>query len=474
MAPLPSSRVPAAAVQQRLPLGSPLENEEDPPITAAPPVALGYLSAGVGPYASTPSLACPERNMRSGQEWLPLQAGGKSWTKDPKANLFLDTFNGGSEHQRGLFVVLRHVCTLEGTTSMYLFRGGKSSNAWQHFDLVAGSRLSNGVQRSRHGAVSSYRKDGKDATKVHGGAAEGPMSQYLTASRIRAMGPAQARPRHIRFVLMLAMTPSRFSLSENSYLQDLVRGLGVPYAANSTAGVRDIPLDLFQFLSTSLRSEVRQLQLRCEGLPFFRLVRDLWTERHGSGSYGSLVLRWVNPDGFTIRELHLGITLFCGRRDHDNIKRWVLHQLARFGVKQQEISSSTTESGSNVKKALRQVCPRWIPCAAHAVHLAVKASLGATRTSSASRDARQGDTLSSRSGSKNFAASELLGRTRKPTAQFHKSPTSVAMLNAGPMPGDQGPLKLLTESPARWGCTYASLVQQFTLMTRLVVCKKLL
>jgi len=110
---------------------------------------------------------------------------------------------------------------------------------------------------------------------------------------------------------------------------------------------------------------------------------------------------------------------------------------------------------------------------AHAEHLAVKASLGATGRSSASRDAWLGDTLSSRSGHKNAAGSELLGRARKTTAHFHKSPTSVAMLNAVPMPGDQGPRNLLTESPTIWGSTHASLVRLCTLMARLSGCKKL-
>jgi len=191
------------------------------------------------------------------------------------------------------------------------------------------------------------------------------------------------------------------------------------------------------------------------------------------GFEGRIHYRCVNPDGFTMREMHLGVTLFSGRHDHDNIKRWVLHQLARFGVRQHDISSSTTDSGSDVTKALRQLWPRWIPCVAHAVHLAVKASLAATGASPASRDARLGDTLSSRSGSKNAAASRLLRRTRKTTAHSHKSPTSVAMLNAVPMPGDQGPRKLLTESPTRWGSTYMSLVRLFTLMPRLVGFKKL-
>jgi len=322
---------------------------------AALPVALDELATVVGPYASTPSPTCPERIMRSGQEWLPVKDGSKAWTKDPKADLFFNTSDGFAEDQKGRFVVRCRVCALEGTTSTYLLCGGKSSNAWKHFNLVAGSQLSSGMQRSRDSAVSSYRNTGKDVSKVSGSAAEGPISQYLTASRNRIMGPDQARPHDIRLMLMLVMTLSTFAVAGNAYLQEFVRGLGVAYTTPSPAGVRDILMDLFHSVSDSLRSAVRELQHRYKGMPFFHLVTDLWTERHGSGSYRSLALSCVNTDGFTMREMHLGVTLCSGRHDHDNIKRWVLHQLPRFGVKQHYIGSSTTDSGSNVKKTLRQL-----------------------------------------------------------------------------------------------------------------------
>jgi len=293
------------------------------------------------------------------------------------------------------------------------------------------------------------------------------MSAYLTVPRDRVMSPVQARPHHVRFVLMLVMTLSPFDLAANAYLQEFVRGLGVPYNTPSPDGVRGVFLDVFLFITDRLRAEARQLQGLYRGLPFFHLVTDLWTERHGSGSYGSLVLLCVNPDSFSIRELHLGVAPFVGRHDHENIKTWLLQQLERFGVRPQNVSSSTKDSGSNVKKALRQLWPRWIPCTAHAIHLAVKAALGATGESSTARGAGSGTAPSSRSGSTNLEASRLLRRTRKTTAQFHKSPASVAMLNAVPLQGDDGARKLLTDSPTGWGPTNLSLVRRFTLMPRM-------
>ena len=458
----------APAAQQRLPSGSQLTEEEDDSPSQTASADVDVLAAVVGPYSPTPALACPVRLMHTGQEWLPVQGGGQSWTKEPKADHFFDTFTGTGDDQRGHFVVRCRVCALEGATTTYLLSGGKSSNAWKHFDLVAGSRLSSGIQRSRHAAVATYRAAANDAPKAAGRASGGPISGYLTVSRNRVMSPVQARPHHVRFVLMLVMTLSPFAMSGNAYLLEFVRGLGVPYTTPSPSGVRDVLLDVFLCIYDRLRDEVRQLQGRYRGLPFFHLVTDLWTERHGSGSYGSLVLRCFNPDGFVMRELYLGVTPFSGRHDHETIKKWLLQQLARFGVRPQDISSSTTDSGSNVKKALRQLWPRWIPCGAHAIHLAVKAALGATGESAAARDARSDAATTPRTGSRNPAASELLGRTRKTTTHFHKSPASVAMLNAVPLSGDDCVRKLLTECPTRWGSTYLSLARRFTLMPRLI------
>ena len=310
----------------------------------------------------------------------------------------------------------------------------------------------------QHAAKATYRSAANDAPKAAGRASGGPISGYLTVSRNKVMSSVKAHPRHVRFVLMLFTTLSPFAMSGNAYLLEFVRGLGVPYSTPSPSGVRDVLLEVFLFIYDRLWDDVRQLLGRYRGLPFFHLVTDLWTERHGSGSYGSLVLRCVNPDGFVMRELHFCFTLFSGRHDHKTIDKWLLQQLARFVARPQDISSFTTDSGSNVKKALRQLWPRLNPCGADAIHLAFRAALGATTESAAARDARTDAATTPRTGSRNPAASELLGRTRKTAAHFHKSPASVSMLNSAPLAGDDCAGKLLTECPTRWGSTYLFLV----------------
>lgn len=79
------------------------------------------------------------------------------------------------------------------------------------------------------------------------------------------------------------------------------------------------------------------------------------TERHDSNSYGSVVLRFVDLAAFEVRELHLGVSLYMGRHDHVGVKNWIAHRLARFDVLPPDMSSTTTDSGANVRKSLHLI-----------------------------------------------------------------------------------------------------------------------
>jgi len=78
------------------------------------------------------------------------------------------------------------------------------------------------------------------------------------------------------------------------------------------------------------------------------------------------VLRCVDLEDFSVTAFHLGVAPFSGRRDHINIKAWTQRFLHRFGVRNSDICSSTSDSGSNVKKALSELWPRWILLERHA------------------------------------------------------------------------------------------------------------
>jgi len=297
------------------------------------------------------------------------------------------------------------------------------------------------------------------------------MDGYLTATRSREMTPAQSSPHHPRLVLMLVMTMSPLALSGSSYMLEFVRGLGVSYDPPTTSGVRDILLDLYSFITDQIPEKVRRLQSRYRGLLFFHLITDLWKERHGSGSYNLLLLRCIDPDSSAVAELHLGVAPFTGRHDSATIKAWAQRFLQRYGVRHQDVSSSNSDSGTYVKKALTNLWPRWVPCDAHTMHLAVKASLGATGAAGAAARGGHGGPSSvraTRAIRENQATADLLSRGRKIANHFQKCTASVEKRNSVPFPGDEAPRKMVTETPGRWVSTYQSLVRFFTRMPRLI------
>jgi len=108
------------------------------------------------------------------------------------------------------------------------------------------------------------------------------------------MSPVQARPQHLRFVLLMVMSLSPFALAGNEILLEFVRGLGAPYDPPSGPTVRDVLLDLCVYLTGRMPAENSRLQRCYRGRLFFHLVTDVWMEWHGTGSYGSLVLRCVD------------------------------------------------------------------------------------------------------------------------------------------------------------------------------------
>ena len=244
------------------------------------------------------------------------------------------------------------MCALSSHSATYVLRGEKSSNSWRHFDNFATSAQAGDLQRRRHAAVVVYRSQTAHPNKAIASRENGPIDGYLRSGRTRVMSPVQARPHHLCFVLLMVKTLSPFDLAGNEYLIEFVRGLGVPHDPPSGPTVRDVLLDLCVYLTGGLRAEVSRLQRCYRDLPFFHLVTELLTERHGTGSYGSLVLRCVDLDDFSMTEFHLNVAPFSGRRDHINIKAWTQRFLNRFGVRDSDICYSTSGSGSNVKKAL--------------------------------------------------------------------------------------------------------------------------
>lgn len=103
---------------------------------------------------------------------------------------------------------------------------------------------------------------------------------------------------------------------------------------------------------------------------------DMWTARHSRDSYGSVVVRYIDPDTFQAEERSLGVWRCAGRHKYLTIRSWLENRLGYFGVAAGDIASSTTDSGANVRKAMLEITAGWVPCAAHSLHNAVRHAPG--------------------------------------------------------------------------------------------------
>jgi len=107
-----------------------------------------------------------------------------------------------------------------------------------------------------------------------------------------------ARPHSLRFVLLQMISLWPFAVAGNKFLMEFVRGLGGPYDPPSGPTVRDVLLNLCVHLLGLLLEEIIRLRRSFRGVPFFHIVINLWTERHGTGSYESMALRSVDIEDF--------------------------------------------------------------------------------------------------------------------------------------------------------------------------------
>jgi len=128
-------------------------------------------------------------------------------------------------------------------------------------------------------------------------------------------------------------------------------GLKAQYSPPALDTVAHFLTELASFVSDALRSVTSAAKEQYDGVQFCHVVADVWTEEHSHRSYGSLVLRLPELEAGTARELSLGLRRCSGRHNYKNIRSSVVDQLSFFGVELQDVSSATTDSGSNVQKA---------------------------------------------------------------------------------------------------------------------------
>jgi len=162
------------------------------------------------------------------------------------------------------------------------------------------------------------------------------------------------RSYHLEFVLMQVMSLSPHALYTNAYMRKFLSNLAgyTPPAPNT---VTHHLAELYSFFVAEVRAKLARAKELYSGLPVLHLVTDLWTEEHTSTSLGSVVLRYVDPKTGDMEQVNLGVSLFTGRHAHGNINKWLIGRLLYFGLDHDDIASTTTDSGSNIRKALRQL-----------------------------------------------------------------------------------------------------------------------
>ncbi|KAK1868389.1 hypothetical protein I4F81_010878 [Pyropia yezoensis] len=189
--------------------------------------------------------------------------------------------------------------------------------------------------------------------------------------------------------------------------------------------------------------------------------------------YGSVVVRYIDPDTFQAVERSLGVWRCAGRHNYFSIRSWLENRLGYFGVAAGDIASSTTDSGANVRKAMLEITAGWVPCAAHSLHNAFRLALGRSGESAdqrAARGANGGPRAQRRlKECRNTPMRELLSRLRATVRFFEHSDAEALSLNAVPVSEDPQIRGLRQEVATRWGSTLFCVQRLNTMFPRLTV-----
>ena len=123
---------------------------------------------------------------------------------------------------------------------------------------------------------------------------------------------------------------------------------------------------------------------------------DMWTSRSADG-YISLTCHFINKD-FKMCYKNLQTHHFPGSHDHTNISEALSSSAVEWCIDlHKQVVAFTTDSGSNIVKALEEMGILRLPCAGHTLNLAVQKGMKVQRVVTA------------------------IGRCRKLVAHFHRS-----------------------------------------------------
>lgn len=131
---------------------------------------------------------------------------------------------------------------------------------------------------------------GRAALFMRRNPAGGKRSKRVVDGSITRYLKNNARPLHLRCVLMSVMIHSPHKLTKNPYMDAMLSGLR-SYSPPAQNAMLHHLVQLHSCTFMAVRARLRDIKKLFCGLPFLHLVTDLWTERHSHQSFGFFVVR---------------------------------------------------------------------------------------------------------------------------------------------------------------------------------------
>jgi len=340
-------------------------------------------------------------------------------------------------------VALCCLCHGLGKHVLIILQTGNNSNGNKHLEYHADNDVPT-VKQLAHARVTLYI-----LRKVRGGTRGRQLGED---NKITKYVKHDQRAHHLSCVRMQMMFMSPHFISSNAFMRSFLAQLSI-FTPPVPDTVTHHLLELHMYLLSLVRRKIAHVKTEFRGMAFCHKVCDMWTEKHRSNAFRSVVVRCVDPISIQMGVVNLGVSLFVGRHDNANIRCWLPRLLASSGLSKADISSKMTDSGANVRRAMHSLQAVWLPCFSHSLHNAVHFSLGWT-----------GD-----------AGTTVLGRMQKLLGHFNHSERSVELYNRVPVPfpdPQSGPLprrSLLRDIITRWSSTYRAIARPYTCHDRLAV-----
>ncbi|KAJ1393042.1 hypothetical protein B484DRAFT_340595, partial [Ochromonadaceae sp. CCMP2298] len=208
-------------------------------------------------------------------------------------------------------------------------------------------------------------------------------------------------------------------------------------------------VEVYKATVVSTQASLLDVQNSLRGLNPFHLNLDLWTSKVSKQKFLGACVFYVNQD-FTPESRLLGVKLFDPphdlvrfrngrRRLSDLLLLWLKMMLGEYRIQLSDFRSSTSDSGSDVKRLLSKLMPdsSWDWCIPHLINRAFTDAFGASVDVQAS---------------KNVECRELITKLKKQIQYFHQREGAATLLKdlQESLDDSTSALRLLSDVPQRW------------------------